>query len=225
MKNVGFRIYSKVQKPDPELVEAFRHIAVANIADCMNRAACIDSGIRPMNDQPLLGTAFTVKTRNTDNLLLNKAIDMAKPGDVIVVDVQGDTTHAVIGELMILWAKQRGLAGIIVDGAIRDAAAIKGMDIAVYAAGVTPNGPYKDGPGEINVPISCGNAVIKPGDILVGDADGIVVIDPQDAAEVLAKAKATADKEVNILEDIKRNAWDRTWIDKALKEKDCEFID
>ncbi|MDR3591941.1 MAG: RraA family protein, partial [Negativicutes bacterium] len=104
MANVGFRIYSKIERPKGELVKGFAGIPVANIADNMNRMSCIDAKIRPMNSVPLLGTAFTVKTRPGDNLLLHKAIDMAAPGDVIVVDGQGDTVNSLIGELMISWA-------------------------------------------------------------------------------------------------------------------------
>lgn len=225
MANVGFRIYSKIDRPPRELVAGFAGIPVANIADNMNRLACVDAKIRPMNKAPLLGTAFTVKTRPGDNLLLHKALDMAKPGDVIVVAAQGDTVNSITGELMISWAKQRGLAGLIIDGAIRDAGAVRNMDIPVYAAGITPNGPYKDGPGEINVPVSCGGIMIKPGDILVGDEDSVVVIDPQDALQILEKAKTTVVKEARFMEEIKNGTWDRTWVDKMLNEKGCEYID
>jgi RraA family protein len=225
MSNVGFRIYTKFSKPDAKLVKQFAGIPVANIADNMNRMSCIAANIKPFNQVPLLGTAFTVKSPPGDNLMLHKAIDMAGPGEVIVVDAQGDMSHAITGELMVQWMQQRRIAGVIVDGPIRDSTAMSKMAIAVYAAGVTPKGPYKDGPGEINVPISCGGVVIKPGDILVGDEDGVVVIDPQDAEAVLAKAKATVAKEAGIMDDIKNNRWDRTWVDKALKEKGCEYID
>jgi len=225
MANVGFRIYSKIERPDRKLVEGFAGIPVANIGDNINRQFCLDAKIRPMNTVPLLGTAFTVRSRPGDNLLLHKAIDMADAGDIIVVDCQGDTVNSVIGELMISWAYGRGIAGFVIDGAIRDADAIRTMNIPVYAAGVTPKGPYKDGPGEINVTISCGGVSIKPGDILVGDGDGLVVIDPKEAPEILAKAKATVAKEAGIMEDIINKKWDRSWVDKALRDKGCEFID
>ena len=225
MSNINFRIYSKIDRPSKELVKSFAGIPVANIGDCMNRMSCIDSKIRPLNGAPLLGTAFTVKTRPGDNLLLHKAIDMAAPGDVIVVDAQGDTSNSITGELMIRWMQGRGVAGLIVDGAIRDLGAIRKMDFPVYAAGVQPKGPYKDGPGEINVPVCCGGVVIKPGDILVGDEDSVVVLDPKDAPEVLEKAKATVEKEAGMMAAIQNKTWDRSWVDKALKEKGCEFID
>ena len=224
MANIGLRIRTKIDRPSRALVEGFAGIPVANIADNMNRMSCIDAKIRPMNTAPLLGTAFTVKSRPGDNLLLHKAIDLVAPGDIIVVDAQGDTVNSVMGELMVLWARRRGVAGFIVDGAIRDAGTIRTMDIPVYAAGITPKGPYKDGPGEINVPVSCGGVVIKPGDILVGDEDGVVVIDPGDAAELLEKARATVAKEAGMMKAIEEGTWDRAWVDKTLREKGCEYI-
>ena len=225
MANVGLRIYTNINRPSKDLVESFAGLPVANIADMMNRMFCVDARIRPMNNAPLLGPAFTIKSRPGDNLLLHKALDLAQPGDILVVDAQGDMSNAIIGELMVMWAKKRGLGGFIIDGAIRDIGALKKMDIPVYAAGITPAGPYKDGPGEINVPVSCGGVVINPGDILVGDEDGVVVIKPEDALELLKKTKAKNLAEQKIMEEIDNMGWDRTWVDKALQERGCEYID
>jgi RraA family protein len=225
MANKGFRVFSKIERPEPALVAAFAGIPVANIADNMNRMSCIDAKIRPLNQAPLLGSAFTVRTRPGDNLLLHKAIDMAGPGDVIVVDAQGETANAITGELMILWMQRRGVAGLIVDGAVRDCGSIREMNFPVYAAGITPKGPYKDGPGEINVSVNCGGIVVNPGDILVGDQDGVVVISPREAAEILEKAKGTVEKEAGVIRSIKAGTWERTWVDQALQAKGCEFID
>lgn len=225
MTNIGFRIFTKINRPSRELVERFAGIPVANIGDCMNRSACLDGKIRPMNETPLLGTAFTVRARPGDNLMLYKAIEMAKPGDVIVVAAQGEISNAITGELMITWAKARGIAGLIIDGAVRDAAVIRNMDFPVYAAGITPNGPYKEGPGEINVPVSLHGVVVRPGDIIVGDGDGVVVIDPQEATDILEKAKAVMDKETGIMKAIAANAWDMSWVDKMMKDKGCTIIE
>ncbi len=225
MGNTGFRIYHQFERPSRSLVDAFKGIPVANIADTMNRTFCIGGKIRPYNTQPLIGTAFTVKTRPGDNLLLNKAIDMASPGDVIVVDAQGDTNNALMGELMAAWAQNHGIAGFIIDGAIRDAGFIREMTMPVYAAGVTPAGPYKDGPGEINTLISCGGVTVRPGDILIGDEDGVVVIDPKDAEEILEKAHKTVLYEEKAMAAIEKGIWERAWVDKALLDKGCEMID
>src|SRR5690606_18047965 len=133
--------------------------------------------------------------------------------------------NAVTGEIMIRTAMKRGIAGFLIDGAVRDLGTIRQLDFPVYARGATPKGPYKDGPGEINVPVACGGVVVKPGDILVGDADGVVVIDPAEAAEILIKTRETANKEAKKLQAIEDGTEDRSWIDKALREKGCEFID
>jgi len=225
MSNTGFRIYTEINRPSRKLVDGFAGVPVANIGDCMNRSACIDGKIRPMNNVPLLGTALTVKARPGDNLLLYKAIEMPQPGDVIVVAAQGELVNATVGELMITWAKRRGVAGFIIDGAIRDVDAIKNMDIPVYAAGITTNGPYKEGPGEINVPVSLRGVVVRPCDILVGDGDGVIVITPEEAAGILEKAQAVIVKEAGIMKVIEANSWDVSWVDKMLKEKGCEFIE
>jgi regulator of RNase E activity RraA len=225
MANVGFRIFTKINRPSKDLVEAFRGLPVANIADEMNRFYCVDAKIKPLNDKPLLGTAFTVKARAADNLMFHKAIDLAQPGDIIVVDVRGDMTNSVTGEIMMRQVLKKGISGVVVDGAVRDAEALRAMDLAIYAAGITPKGPYKDGPGEINVPICCGGQVVKPGDIIVGDADGIVVIDPQDAPEILEKARAKYNQEQTKFKAIEEGTMDRSWVDKSLTKLGCQIID
>lgn len=225
VSNVGLRIFPCINRPGRDLIKGFSGIPVANIADNMNRMFCMHARIRPMNQAPLLGPAFTVQSRPGDNLLLHRALDLAQPGDIVVVDAQGDLTNSIMGELMVLWAKKRGIGGFIVDGAIRDVGAIRKMDIPVYAAGITPRGPYKDGPGEINVPVTCGGVVVKPGDIIVGDEDGIVVINPNDAGELLVKSKAKMDAERKTMEDIENLAWERGWVEEILCAKNCEVKD
>ena len=224
MSNVGFHIISDFQRPEPALVEAFRELPVANIDDCMNRTAAVDGAIRPVNKAKLLGPAFTVKVPEGDNLMFHKAMDMAKPGDVIVIDAGGDPKRAIFGALMINYCKARGLAGVIVDGAIRDYEELSQMDFPVYARAVTPNGPYKNGPGEIGTVISFGGKVVRPGDIIAGDADGIVVIAPEDAKELAQKAQKVLDMENGILEKIlTEGTYIRPWVDEKLKELGCQI--
>ena len=223
VSNVGMRIFPHISRPPKALIDGFAGLPVANIADNMNRMSCMDAKIRPINDVPLLGPAFTVKSRPGDNLMLHKALDLAQPGDIVVVDAQGDLTNSIMGELMALWAKQRGIGGFIIDGAIRDIGALKKMGMPIYAAGVTPAGPYKDGPGELNVSVVCGGVVVHPGDILVGDEDGIVVINPRDAEILLEKSRAKSRMEHKVVEDISNMAWDRTWVDQALRERGVVF--
>lgn len=226
MSNAGCRVFLKIKRPSRELVEGFKGLPVANIADEMNRFFCVDARIKPYNNKPLLGTAFTVKSRVGDNLMLHKALEMAQPGDVIIVDAQGDLANAITGEIMMTTVAVKGIAGVVVDGAVRDSEAMKELDMPVYAAGVTPKGPYKDGPGEINVPVSCGGVTVNPGDIVVGDGDGIIIINPKDAPGILARAKEKMAKEKTIIEGIKaRKPREKPWLDKTLEKLGCEFID
>lgn len=218
MVQVGKRIITQVNRQSNEIVQEFKDLPVANIADNLNRFYCIDSKIRPLNSCRILGTAFTVKARTADNLLFHKALDMAEPGDVIVVDAQGDCTNAVAGEIMVRYAMKKGISGFVIDGAVRDLGFIKNTPFPVYACGVSPNGPYKDGPGEINVSISCGGVAINPGDIIVGDEDGVVVIDPSIALELAEKVRKTNDWENQVFKDIEEDNLDRTWIDDKLTE-------
>ncbi|GEO16125.1 RraA family protein [Microvirga aerophila] len=224
--SVGFRIFNKINRPDKALVAQFEGLPVANIGDEMNRFACMDAGIRPLNHAPMLGTAFTVRARAGDNLVLNRAIDMAEAGDIIVVDAGGESTNALIGENMIMWAERRGIAGLIVDGAVRDLGSIREMTFPCYARHIQPNGPYKNGPGEINVPVSCGRQIVHPGDIIVGDADGVIVISPADAEQVLDRARAKLKKEIATREAIVAGTWDRSlYTPEALEAMGCEIID
>jgi regulator of RNase E activity RraA len=160
-----------------------------------------------------------VKTAPGDNLLVHKALDVARPGDVIVVDAGGFADHAIIGELMAARARQRGIAGLVIWGAIRDSAELGAGSYPVFACAVTHRGPYKNGPGEINVPVVMGGMPVHPGDIVVGDADGLVAV-PQDQAErVLASAQAILQKETAAMKQMQDGTVDRSWVDKALREK------
>ena len=155
--SLGCRIRRNFERPSKELVEAFRGIPVANIDDNCGRIAAVDSSIYPLNPKArLLGTAFTVNAPAGDNLLFHKALDMAQPGDVIVLANKGSMSRALCGEIMSNYAKSRGIAGIIIDGCVRDSYTLSQMDFPVYAKGITPNGPYKNGPGEMNFPVSFG---------------------------------------------------------------------
>ncbi|MBP2629291.1 MAG: Dimethylmenaquinone methyltransferase [Firmicutes bacterium] len=224
MGNVGCKIVSNFERPDKKLVELFRGLPVANIDDCMNRTAAVDPMIKPLNKTPLLGTAFTVKVPEGDNLMFHKAMDMAQPGDVIVIDANGDINRSIFGELMISYCKKRGIAGVIVDGSVRDADALAEMDIAIYAKGITPNGPYKNGPGEINTTISFGGEIVHPGDIIVGDGDGIVIIRPEDAEELAEKTRQVGIKESAIMKEIiEAGTYERPWVDEVLATLKCEF--
>ncbi|MCD8141067.1 MAG: RraA family protein [Planctomycetaceae bacterium] len=221
MSNLGCRIVSDFSRPDAALVESFRGLPVANIDDCMNRLFALDAAIKPIGRPEVLGPAFTIRVPESDNLMFHKAMDMAKPGDVIVIAAGGSTVRAIFGELMVSYLVVRRIGGIIVDGAIRDADAIAAMPIPVYARGVTPNGPFKNGPGEINTPVACGGQVVNPGDIVVGDTDGVVVVPQHEAAALVEKVKKVSAMEKGIMDGIAQGSYVRPWVDAKLQEIGC----
>ena len=225
MANVGCRIFTKVNRPKPELVKGLEGIPVANIDDCMGRIASSNSSLKSMNKSPLVGTAFTVRCPEGDNLMFHKAIHMAQPGDVLVIAAGGSMNRALCGEIMSYTAMKAGIKGFIIDGCIRDKDEIgQFTDFAVYAKGVIANGPYKNGPGEINVPVTVCGQVINPGDIIVGDGDGIVIVKPEEAADLIDKANKIHKMEEEIIADIKNGKkLETSWIDNKLQQLECEI--
>src|SRR5436305_10296174 len=214
------RILDIPKRPDPRLVAELARMVTPHLSDSMERLYAGGHPLRPMHKEgKLAGPAFTVKTAAGDNLLVHKALDSARPGDVIVVDAGGFLDNAIIGELMMTRARQRGIAGIVIWGAIRDSAEIGVGTYPVFAAGVTHRGPYKNGPGEINVPINMGGMAVNPGDIIVGDADGLVAIPPDQAERILKSAQAILAKETKNIKEIEAGTVDRSWVEKSRKEK------
>lgn len=219
---VGLQILKRRRQVSAQLVQAFTGLPVANISDCMTRMTAGGARLRPMHKSGYLaGPALTVKCRPGDNLMIHKALTMAQPGDVIVVDAGGDLTNSLFGELMTATAVKKGVAGIVLNGAVRDADEIGRGTFPLYAAGVTHRGPYKDGPGEINVPIAIDGMVIHPGDLVVGDADGLLCVPFDDAEEVLAATRKKMEAEKKTLADIAAGTLDTSWIDATLKRIGC----
>ncbi len=222
--NVGYHIKKDFKRVDKSIVDSFSGIPVPNIGDAMNRTASISSELRPINHARLQGAAYTVRVPAGDNLLIYYAIDNAKPGDVIVVDGSGFTERALVGGIMASLAKAKGLSGLVINGAVRDPRDLESMDFPVFYKAICPNGPYKNGPGEINVPVSIGNRVIYPGDILIGDEDGLISIHPEDAKEVCMNAKKVVEKEKYMMEMIETEGkLDLEWMYKKLQQDGCTF--
>ena len=217
---IGFRILARPPAPDPALIEALRGIPTSILSDNMGRLYAGGPTLRPMHDgTAMIGTALTVRTRPGDNLMVHKAIDMAVPGDVIVVDAGGELGNAIIGEIMAMLAASRGVSGFVVDGSVRDVDALATLSLPVFAAGISHRGPYKDGPGEIGVPVAVGGQPVSPGDIVVGDADGILAIAPAEAAALTELARAQMRREADMLAAIASGTLDRSWVDAALRAK------
>jgi len=213
-------IFKRHAQADATLIERFRRLPVANISDVMMRLAAGGPRLRPMHaGAPMAGCAITVKTRPGDNLFVHKAIDLAQPGDVIVVDAGGDCTNAIIGELMTSYAASRGIAGMVINGAIRDADILRKAAFPVYAAGVTHRGPYKDGPGQINVAVSLDGMVVRPGDIIVGDGDGVLCIPLEEAEAIFAAAADKHAQEEQTIAAIAGKRLDTAWIDAMLQQR------
>lgn len=191
---------------DPELAElldGFRTAATATISDNLERLPAA-VGLRPFHrvTGTMVGRALTVKVAAGSNLFIYKALDLVRPGDVVVVDGGGDPSRALIGEIMAALAASRKAAGFVIDGAIRDSGAIGAGDFPVFARAAIHLGPYKSGPGTINQPVSVGGLIINPGDIVVGDADGIVAFPMQGADRLLQNVRAQERREEQMLRQI-----------------------
>lgn len=218
---------TNVKRAAPDVIQELRErrIATPNIADVMNRFRATGGALVAVTGDEvyLAGSALTVRTPPADNLMVHKAIDIAQPGEVIVVEAGGDMSHAILGELMCMYARERGVAGFVVDGPVRDGAAIRSMGFPVFAKGLTPRGPYKEGPGEVNEVISCAGATVCPGDVVVGDADGVAVIPRESAQDVVAAAAAVQSSELDVFQQIREGRWPRDWVDATLERKGCEL--
>lgn len=219
----GFRVNPRVSGVSPRLVEAYRAVPTCHAGDVMGRHTG-SQRLQPYHPDLALvmcGPAVTVRVRPGDNLMIHLAMMMAEPGDVIVIDGSGDLSTAVIGGLMRTTAVARGLGGFVVDGALRDVAEWAEGGIAAYAMGNTLRGPSKDGPGEVNVPVSCAGMSVSPGDLILGDADGVICIPAAEAEDLLPLCIAHAEKERGIAA---RNAsgrldWER--FNLLLRAKGC----
>jgi regulator of RNase E activity RraA len=199
----GWQIVSEVSRAPDELLARFRGLGTGPVCDALGRFAAIDYQIKPLDPQmELVGSALTVWTRPCDNIAIYKALEMAQPNDVLVIATNGYTTNSVSGELTTLVGRARGLAGMVIDGMVRDSREIIEIGLPVFARGLTPNSPFKDGPAKINVPVTCGGISVTPGDIVVGDADGVVVVPLESAEATLERVAAIHAKEAAIRAEI-----------------------
>jgi RraA family protein len=200
---------------DPKILSALRDIPVSALSDNMHRNIGT-TGLLPYQrpgKATMAGTAVTVRSRGGDNLTYLRALEFCRAGDVLVLDAGGDLNNAVVGGILSFYAATAGMAGLVIDGAIRDVAEIRERDFPVYARGVTHRGPYKDGPGEINVPVSVGGMVVNPGDIIVGDQDGLLAIPQDEVEQVIEKARAVLEAEAETMRAMKEGRWNRAFID------------
>lgn len=215
----GFRIRQSIQRPEPDLVRAFAGVLSQDLSDLLNGLYALDSAIRALAGPPLLlGPACTVRLPAHDNLMLHKALDVAQPGDVLVVAAGGDSRHASCGEMIAQKARHRGIGGLIIDGLIRDLADLQTLNLPVFARGVTPVAPTQHGPGEINLPVSCGGIVIQPGDLMLADGNGIVAIPLDFAPALLERLERWRHEQNPYQEAVRRGDFDNDWLAARLTE-------
>lgn len=226
---IGKRIYLKRNMPDKAIMREFEELPAANVADVMNRSSGMNPRIHLMSSPQktcTVGAALTIKNVAGDNLVIHAALDMAQPGDFLIVSNEEGSARSLIGAVMLNYLMcEKRAAGIIVDGPTRDIDEAAEMEMPIYATGTTPGGPYKFGPGEINVPISCGGIHVNPGDIIMADHDGIVVIPPKDASRILEDAKKFHAADEAKLAAVKNGTMNRSWVARTLQEQQFEFID
>jgi len=200
------------------VVEAARKFQASILADVAGRRGTLGGRIQPLaKSMKLAGPAFTVEVRPGDNLMIHAALALAQPGDVIVVDGKGDLSCALTGALMAAHAQKAGLAGFVIDGAVRDTEDCARGGFPVFAAGANPNGPLKNSGGRINWPISVAGTSVSPGDLVVGDADGVVILPRALAAGIVSGAQAKVDAEDERMKQIGRGELAQGWVAEGLK--------
>ena len=218
------------ERVSPDVVRKASRFAASILADVAGRRGTMDGRIAPLvPSMRLAGPAFTIEVRPGDNLMIHTAITLAKPGDILVVDGKGDRTCALMGSIMINACKKLGLGGVVIDAAVRDTEELRELGFPVYAVGANPNGPTKFVPGRINWPISCGGIAIAPGDLVVGDADGVVVVEREKAGSLLADAaKKVADERARIADIVAGKNLHPKWLEGSLRAagllKDGEML-
>lgn len=220
----GFRVRMNFERLPADLMRSFADFATPDISDLLNRLYAVDPQVRCLtgDGHRVCGPACTVKVFPGDNLMVHKALDVIEPGDVIVVDAGASDMNAVLGDLISTKARHRGAAGFVIDGLVRDLPNIRELgDFPVFARGTTPIGPLHRGPGEINYPVCCGGVVVNPGDLVVGDAMGVVVVPRGIAAELLGRLQAHEAKNAAYFESVKRGDFSNAWVDDLLVGLEC----
>jgi len=212
-------IRREIDRVPAELVAQASQFASSILADVAGRRGAMDGRIAAVApSMRVCGPAFTIEVRPGDNLMIHTAIALARPGDVLVIDGKGDTTCALMGTIMLSTCKKLGLAGVVIDAAIRDSEELVDLGFPVWAVGANPNGPTKYVPGRINWPISCGGISVQPGDLIVGDADGVVVIEREKAASLMPLAAAkVADERQRIADINSGKALRPKWLEGSLR--------
>jgi RraA family protein len=221
----GFRVRTDVPRLPDEVLAGFAEFETPEISDSLNRLYALDSGISRLSgpDRTLCGTACTVRVYPGDNLMVHKSLDLARPGDVVVVSAGGALSNAVLGDVISTKAQHRGIGGFVIDGLARDLPSILALDFPVYARGTTPIGPLHRGPGEINYPVACGGVVVNPGDIVVADGAGVVIVPREIAVDLLVRLRGAAADLEKYIAAVRRGEFDNSWVDTQLQMNGCVY--
>lgn len=219
----GNRIRTDIKRPPRALVEAIAQFESPDISDQLNRLYAMRPDIQNVvNDRAICGPACTVKLYPGDNLMVHAALDVAQPGDVIVVDTSSCESNAVIGDLVAQKSVHRGFAGYVIDGYARDLPMLQKVGLPIYARGITPVGPLHRGPGELNFPVACGGVVVNPGDIVTADHTGVVVVPLKFAAEVLRRLQNQAEHLATYVASVAAGDFSNSWVDQVIESIGCE---
>jgi 4-hydroxy-4-methyl-2-oxoglutarate aldolase len=214
---VALTVRRRVERPAPAVLRAFKGAPTGFVTDAYNGKGCMDYAIKPLTpDMYVCGPAITALCPPGDLLAVMAALDYAKKGDVIVIAAGGETSAAKLGDLWLYWARRVGVAGIVCDGLVRDVKGLLAAGLPVFARGACPNGGFKTGPGEINMGVSCGGIPVQPGDIVVGDRDGVVAVPRALSEEVAGQLELVKQKEADAEGKVKRGEKLQFWDEAAL---------
>jgi 4-hydroxy-4-methyl-2-oxoglutarate aldolase len=214
---VALKVRRSIERPSPALMRAVEGAPTGFVTDAYNGKGCMDWSIKPLSPEMYVcGTAITAQCSGGDLLAVMAALDYAQQGDVIVITAGSDTSAAKLGDLWLYWAKRIGVAGVVCDGLVRDVKGLLAVGLPVFARGACPNGAYKTGPGEINLGVSCGGVPVQPGDIIVGDRDGVVAVPRTAAEQVVAQLELVKQKEADAEGKVKRGEKLKFWDEAAL---------
>ena len=217
---VALTIRRNILRASNDLLAAFQNQPTGFVTDAYNGKGCLDYRIKPLDPSfSFCGSAITAYCGPMDNLAAMAALDVAKPGDVIVIATKNDATAAVIGDHWAYWAKKIGVAGVVCDGLVRDIVGLMRVGLPVFARGLTPNSGFRNGPGEVNFGVSCGGVTISPGDIIVGDRDGVVSIPLAAAEQVAATLKLVQEKEMAVDDELKRINEKKFWNEESVRNR------
>lgn len=226
MSDAKLRIRPNFERPPMATVDAFKDSQTGHVVDAMGRRGALEAGIKPQTTAAKFsGTALTVWTVPRDNLAPYAAIKFATPGDVLVIATGGSDEASVFGDIAVGMAKNSGIAAVVTDGLVRDVEGLEAVGIPVFARGLSPNSPFKNGPGEIGGKVAIGRVAIEAGDIVIGDRDGVVVVPRENADAILGRMSTVLEKERSMEASVAAGTRYPGWLDDTLSGTDIEFLD